>query len=216
MIKVFIQDQEKQGMKNALLSVKNLDPCPSNPIDTLSESDYAEIEKEIQDCVSKREIALLDTVKKMESHNQQFDEALEEAKRNSPFEYYVTGLSAIKGDMGIFDQKKTHCPNRETKILFHGTQERVVNSILETHFLNGKDFYAGIGTYFSEMVDIAAIYNVADSKNAALSILPVGKTFEFVACEIYYDKSKFIHVKDDSMRYMGSLNNKSRDEIRAE
>ena len=78
-------------------------------------------------------------------------------------------------------------------------------------FLPGKRFEYGIGTYLSDSLDCARVYNPGTNKR---SVPKVGSTFKFVATLVYYDGSKYVHVTDDKYTLREDLSGMSDEEIK--
>ena len=53
---------------------------------------------------------------------------------------------------------KNNCPNKEVKILFHGTTINSVTGILSTKFRKANEHVLGEGVYFTDILDYAWYY----------------------------------------------------------
>ena len=84
----------------------------------------------------------------------------------------------------------------ETKILFHGTRINFSSKILTSNFLLSKDNYFGLGVYFADQLDYAKYYY--NFQETYSFITKLNESFSIVVSEVYYDKTKFKHIKDYS------------------
>lgn len=84
----------------------------------------------------------------------------------------------------------------ETKILFHGTRINFSSKILTSNFLLSKDNYFGLGVYFTDQLDYAKYYY--NFQETYSFITKLNESFSIVISEVYYDKTKFKHIKDYS------------------
>ena len=123
----------------------------------------------------------------------EFEAALAKAKRESTYEYKITGTAVIGRNVTEYEANKARCPNCKTMFLFHGSGLGAVSNIVTGSFRHGSAFMYGIGTYMSDSLECARYYSGGCIKP--------GSSFEFVASEIYYDQSKFEnHAYEDSLK----------------
>ena len=126
-------------------------------------------------------------IKDMKEFNNLFDEAIENSLKNSIFEFKISYIFLIDQEKNNYINEKNKCPNKEIKILFHGTQEDINIKILSEGFKPSPKGAIGKGVYFTDSLDYAWNYYKA-KKVRKLGIIPkVGEYFSFVASEIYYD-----------------------------
>ena len=154
-----------------------------------------------------KESALKEIIMQNESlveYEDRLEKAITEAKRQSGFEYKVTSTAIVNKDRHLYEASKASCPNREVKMLFHGSGLDAISSITVGGFLNGSACAYGIGTYFSDSLDCARIYSKASSS--------VGSTFQFVGVEVYYDRTKA--TQNGLSSHFGDLSKLSDDEIK--
>ena len=131
-----------------------------------------------------------------------FDKEFAEAMKGSIMEFSVISVAVIeREDFEKFEQEKKKCPNRFDKLLFHGTGEEPVASIMTGVFKKSikKCFQHGKGVYFSDMIDYCWFYGNKDDNRANYNKIPKkDETFTLIACSTYYDKKKWKHVYDSS------------------
>ena len=116
---------------------------------------------------------------------------IEAALAKSILEYKIINIYLINRDNSQYINKKQNCPNRETKLLFHGTLPKNVAPI----FINNFNCYSrihlfGQGTYFTDDLDYTWFYSGNQDRNRFRGIPKVGESFSFIVSETYYDKSK--------------------------
>ena len=70
----------------------------------------------------------------LENFNNQIESILEEKKKESIFEFSVTGISLIDRNKDDYENNKKNCCNVITKFLFHGTSTDVSSLITTTNF----------------------------------------------------------------------------------
>ena len=117
-------------------------------------------------------------------------------------EFSVISVALIeREDFETFEIEKKKCPNRVDQLLYHGTGEEPVASIMtdvfrksiEAHYQHGK------GVYFTDMLDYCWFYgNKYDNRANYNKIPKKDETFTLIACSTYYDKDKKRHVYDAS------------------
>ena len=126
---------------------------------------------------------------------------IEEALTNSILEYKIINIYLINRDNSEYKSKKQNCPNREIKLLYHGTTPEIMPIILEKNFNCYSDVHIiGQGSYFTDSLDYAWYYTGNKKRERFLGIPKVGESFSFIASEIYYDKSKKEMVYDVDKR----------------
>jgi len=142
---------------------------------------------------NEKESKQLKLIKNLEEFNQAFDVEIEEALKESIFEFKIAHIFIIDREKDDYIMEKNKCPNRETKILFHGTKIDNAIEILSSQFRDANIHAIGIGVYFTDSLDYAWNYARKD-KNG--NIPKVGDYFTFVASEIYYDNTQIETVSN--------------------
>ena len=113
-----------------------------------------------------------------------FEKEIQNSLRKSVFEFSVTSLVIIeRNDFDIFEKERNSCPNRQERLLYHGTQIHPCQH--------------GRGVYFTDDLDYCWFYGGDQDNRANKNIIPgIGKIFTAIATLVYYDKTKFLQVKD--------------------
>ena len=129
-----------------------------------------------------------------------FDKQFSEALKDSIIEFSAISVAVIeRKDLAEFDTEKKKCDNRVDKLLFHGTGEEAVASILTTEFWKSEKahYQHGKGVYFSDKIDYCWFYGNKDDNRINMNKIPKkDETFTMIACSVYYDKNHFHHVYD--------------------
>ena len=102
-------------------------------------------------------------------------------------------------DFQTFENQRKNCPNREDKILYHGTSIEPISCILTGYFKKSIERYYqhGKGVYFSDILDYNWFYGGEKSNRSNINKIPkVNDTFTLIACSTYYNKNGFKKVKD--------------------
>ena len=116
---------------------------------------------------------------------------LEEALKNSIFEYKIINIYLINRDNTQYKIQKKSCPNKEVKLLFHGATPDAITSILSDNFnCNSKKHIIGQGSYFTDSLDYVWYYTGNIRRERFLELPKVNQTFSFIASEIYFDSTK--------------------------
>ena len=170
--------------------------------DSINDESVKDIFTKIQTIAENEEVELINeikTIKDNENFNSKLKINLEKSFKESIFEFRITGLVVINKDKQRekYEQAKSQCPNCETKILFHATQIKFSSEILTTNFIVGKDNWFGMGIYFADQFDYAKYYY---NRNDNFALLPkMNDSFSIVVSEVFYDKTKFRHIYDESL-----------------
>ena len=135
----------------------------------------------------------IEFIERLDEFNQVFDKEIEIAFKKSIFEYKITNIFVIDNENKIYINEKNKCPNRETRILFHGTNVNAIISILPTKFFESDGTF-GNGVYFTDILDYAWYYGGDNNRQNFYIIPKVGDYFTCIASEIYYDKEKLIKI----------------------
>ena len=128
-----------------------------------------------------------------------FEKEIQNSLRRNVFEFTVTSLVIIeRNDFDIFEKEKNSCPNRIIKLLYHGTQIHPISCILTGMFRKSVQYCQhGRGVYFTDDLDYCWFYGGDQDNRANKNIIPgIGKIFTAIATLVYYDKTKFLQVKD--------------------
>jgi len=141
----------------------------------------------------------------LNQYNKNFDnfyeteKEIEKALIDAVFEYKIINIYLIIRDKTEYEKNKNLCNNRETKLLFHGTQPEIMPLILANNFkCHSDDHLFGQGTYFTDGFDYVTFYARNEKRNKDnFTIIPkVNETFSFISSQVYYDKNKKEEVYD--------------------
>jgi len=186
---------------------------------TISDEEFESILQEKIGCISdalvKQEINQKKYIlNNLEEFNKQIESILEEAKKESIFEFNVTGISLIDRNKENYIKNKSNCPNLQSKILFHGTSTYASSLITISNFIQSKVIFFGPGIYMTDMLDYSGFYAYESTNTGKFSnhhrIRKVDEFFTIVASQIFYDNSKFERcydktkekVKENGIRYI--------------
>ena len=136
-----------------------------------------------------------------------FEKDFDIRKKNSIFEFSIISLViAEREDLQTFEKERKNCPNRVDKILYHGTQIRIIKedgkiidpipSILTGFFHKSRCIQHGQGIYFTDVLDNCWFYGGTDNRCNGNVIPKVDDTFTFIACSTFYDRLGFRRVYD--------------------
>ena len=131
----------------------------------------------------------------IELFNKEFIVAL----RNSIFEFSIISAIIIeRNDFERFKIERKKCPNREERILFHGTPKTNISSILTGYFIQSTVYCQhGQGVYFTDQIDYCWYYgSPVNNRDNANEIPSKDEEFTMIVCWIYYDKNKFLWVNN--------------------
>ena len=142
---------------------------------------------------------------KFDEFNKFFEKELENALKNSYFDYSVISMILYeKSRRKTYLEARNKCPNCVKRVLFHGTQIDPISKIVTTEFKYTRKAFYGMGIYFSDMLDYIGFYAGGSDYNTRRNnwgkIIPVKQTFSCVGAEIYYDKKKLKNIYDFSLR----------------
>ena len=141
---------------------------------------------------------------KYEEYNSFFEEELRFDLKKAKFDYSIISLGILEGrNIDEYNSKRSKCPNMEKRILYHGSQIDPISKILTSEFKYSRRPFYGMGIYFSDIIDYIAFYsggtNFDNRRDNFGKIVPVNTTFSFIACEVFYDRTKFKQIKDLSL-----------------
>ena len=134
---------------------------------------------------------------KLDEFNKIFDEDIEQALKESIFQYKIEQIFLVEKNVNNFLEEKNNCTNIVQKILFHGTKIKSALSILSTQFYDATYHLIGKGVYFTDKLDYAWSYS-RENIRYEINIPKVGDSFSVVATEVYYDNKKVEKVFDTS------------------
>ena len=159
-----------------------------NLMQLLNKKDFLEI-KDIKNRLSRFE-------KEIKLFNKQFSDVM----KDSIIEFSVISVAVVeREDLEEFESDKKKCPNRVDKLLFHGTGEEALSSILTGKFWKSekKCYQHGKGVYFSDKLDYCWFYgNKYDNRINKNKIPQKNETFTLIACSTYYNNGQWRHVCD--------------------
>ena len=142
---------------------------------------------------------------KFDEFNSFFENELENALKNSYFDYSVISMALYeKSRRKKYLKERQKCPNCIKRVLFHGTQIDPISKIVTNEFKYTRKAFYGMGIYFSDMLDYIGFYaggtDYDTRRDNWCKIIPIQKTFSCVAAEIYYDEKKLKNIYDFSLR----------------
>ena len=160
---------------------------------------HTKIFEKMRELANEEEKSLKNDIKnenKKETINENTLKYLEEAFKESIFEYKIVGLVIVdnKEVKDTYEKEKEKCPNCQNKILLHATKINYSSKILTSNFRIGYDNWYGIGTYFADQFDYAKGYYEYPRNFATIPRL--GDSFNLVISEVFYDKTKLKQIYD--------------------
>ena len=199
------KEGNKEKMKNKIEEIRNqnVNHNEINIYEASKNIKMEDIEKfynKIALKASEQEKNLKVVIDNLEEFNEVFDKEIEEALKNSIFEYKIIGIYLIERDTNQYLEEKNKCENKITKILFHGTNVNSITGILSSHFNDSRVHIFGEGVYFTDSLDYTWYYAGDNNRKNFFSIPEVGDTFSIIANEIYYNKNKKEIVFNGSTR----------------
>ena len=166
----------------------------------IQNEDFERFMKKISLEADEQETNLKSLIERCNGQNKLFDEQIEEAFKNSVFEYNIINILFIDKDKTQYLKNKKLCDNTVTKLLFHGTNIDAVTGILSSQFRKAKCHIFGDGVYFTDILDYALFYAGERYRKNVDKIPKIGEQFSCVASEIYYDSTKVEKVYDGRKR----------------
>ena len=127
------------------------------------------------------------------------EKEIQNSLRRNVFEFTVTSLVIIeRNDFDNFEKERNSCPNRQDRLLYHGTQIHPITNILTGMFeASVEHCQHGRGVYFTDDLDYCWFYGGEKGKRSNTNKIPgKGQIFTAIASLVYYDKTKFLQVKD--------------------
>ena len=133
-----------------------------------------------------------------------FENELKKSLRDSVIEFLPVSLAIIdRHDFDKFNEEMAKCPNRQNKLLYHGTQVDPVSCILIDKFIKAetKCIQHGQGVYFTDSLDYCYFYGGSKDNRSNMNKIPlVGDSFTAICSVVYYDVTGFLQVKDYKTR----------------
>ena len=129
-----------------------------------------------------------------------FEREFEISQKKSIFEFSIISLVIIeREDFENFENERKKCPNRQDKILYHGTNIEPISNILTGYFRKSIDkcYQHGKGVYFTDLLDYCWFYGGEDNRVNGNKIPEINETFTLIACSTYYDKNGFRQVYNE-------------------
>ena len=137
---------------------------------------------------------------KFVNYNTYFERELYKALQRSYFEFSVVSLCLIDREyFDTYEKEKQKCPNRVDKLLFHGTQIHPISCILTGMFRRSEYqcYQHGKGVYFTDCLDYCWFYGGEVNNRANMNTIPkIGDTFTAISSIVYYDRTKYMRVKN--------------------
>ena len=131
------------------------------------------------------------TIESLNDFNTLFDKEIEKIFVKNVFEYKIDHILLIDKERNRYLREKNNCPNRITRILFHGSNIDSITKILNDQIRDARMHIFGKGAYFTDLLDYAWYYSSEFTNRDNFDKIPkIGETFSCLACEIYYDKTK--------------------------
>ena len=197
-IQKFLKEQVNKKEEDNI-SIGSASTIASFPDKEITDEECEILESEIQKILNEDENNLKEEIEVWEKTsvlNKKFEEELENALKDSIFEFRRTGLCIINKDefSKDYELNKKNCQNCQTKFLYHGTTIKCSSSILSDNFRVGRDCWYGLGIYFTDQLEYARYY--WDGWKCLNLIPKMNESFSLIASEIFYDKSKFKQIYD--------------------
>ena len=104
-----------------------------------------------------------------------------------------------RDDLFLFEKERENCPNREDRILYHGTNPEPIAEILTNFFKIGRCNQHGSGIYFTDQLDYCWFYGGKTNRENVDKIPKINnedEDFTMIASSIFYNKKKLNRVKD--------------------
>ena len=154
---------------------------------------------ELIDCLSKEDLVKQECdqlIKNYGEYYKIFETEIEKALKFSIFEYQLVKIYTVdRDDSELFNKYKKNCSNVEEKLLFHGTKEDFIVSILKTFvdIKKNKIYKLGKGFYLSDLFDASWRYNSSSSVIVNPNIPKIGDSFSVLVCNTFYSKKHVEH-----------------------
>lgn len=180
-LSIFLNSSNKREKITSFLESTNR----TSPIGIEEQIDLIEKENQIKDKIEKMKESGI-------NYNYDFCKKLSELKKESVFEYAITGMASILKDSSEYEGYKKKDKDIVSEFLLIGSIPKYVSRMLikGCYVEHGK---LGVGFYFSDMLDYSYCYS-ARSKE----IPKVGEKFCAIAGEVSFRKDKAVKVVDNS------------------
>ena len=190
---------KKTLLKNEGSSIINF----SNYVDEIIDNDKM---NQILNLLTKENLKEINDIKyRLSKYNRFikfFNSEFEKSKRGSFLEFSIISLVVLeRKDFEKFDKEREKCPNREERILYHGTSIEPISLIMTDFYkqssgpgkaINGK------GVYFTDSLDYGWFYGGKNGNRKNFSGIPkINDTFTIIVNYTYYDRNGFKQVQDN-------------------
>ena len=153
--------------------------------------------KEISKSANEQENNQFKLIEQLNEFNIVFDVEIEKALKNSIFEFKIIHIFLLDKEKEVYIREKNNCPNKEVKILYHGTIVEHAVDIVSEKFRKSERGAIGSGIYLTDLLDYAC--NYARKEKFFGNIPKVGESFTFVASEIYYDNTQIENININNL-----------------
>ena len=203
----YIEDTDaKQNIKDVLEKMKGSNIVNfSNYVDEIIDSNQLEkiinlVNREYIKDISDKKYLLGRYYKYIKKFNKEFKKSL----KNSIFEFSVISIVIIEREnLEIFEEERKKCPNRITRILYHGTGIEPISNILTSVYIKSESSCQhGVGVYFSDLLDYSWFYGGKNNRANLNKIPKINDSFTTIVNYIYYDKTGYKKV-NNSLRTPG-------------
>ena len=202
------QDYNKQKLKNMIEKSRYDKDNKNNFYESaknITKEDLEEFFQNLSITADEQEyINMKRLIGRLDEFNKVFDKTIELALKNSVFEYKIIHIILVEKESSAFNIAKTKCKNRVDKLLFHGTKISWAINILSSEFENANvEHQIGKGVYMTDSLDYVSYYahdeeNLGREKYKNVEKIPkVGRSFNFVVSQVFYDKNKFEDAYDN-------------------
>ena len=160
----------------------------------------------ILNLLSKEDLIVINDIKyRLSVYNKEiklFNKEFEKAKKESYLEFSMISAAIIeRKNFETFEKEREKCPNRQERILYHGTGIDPIASILTGDYWKSLEPYKAIngkGVYFTDSLDYGWYYGGKDGNRANFKTIPKTEdTFTVIINSVYYDKNGFKQVVGD-------------------
>ena len=154
---------------------------------------------ELIDCLSKEDLVKQECYQLIKNYGEYykiFETEIEKALKFSIFEYQLVKIYTVdRDDSELFNKNKKLCSNVEEKLLFHGTKEDFIVSILKTFvdIKKNKIYKLGKGFYLSDLIEVSWRYKNSSSVIVNPNIPKIGDSFSVLVCNTFYSKDHIKH-----------------------
>ena len=197
-------DKEKECIKEVLekLEGSNIINFSNYVNEIITDNELINILNILEENDLKEIIDIMNRLSNYNKHMKFFEKSFKKAQERSIFEYSIISLVIIeRKDFNIFERERKKCPNRVSKILYHGTTIPPICNILTDMFKRSeKVCIYGKGIYFTSFLDYCWYYagNYNGNIRCNFNKIPkITETFSMVSSLVYFNREGFRHVYDD-------------------